>query len=265
MKRNKLFMVFILTLSLIMSAMAPVLVSANDGKDYTHVLGDFERLMANNEAAKLAYNQLLAFANSKNNLSASNCIKDKFGNPLVSGKKYYMVPNGGFLDLDSSQENGTKGITYEKFMFNHYPILSSGMGTPVQVYHKDAKGVNGINIAKNDQVRFKFSGDDRYFDFRNGNGWGNISLEDNPSEGVGTLLQYDNDSNKVYVRTAEVTRYYDKFGKMCDWYQADREITSYAWFDFKRGTFFNHKKRWLATEFFVSPWRPSGFQFIPAN
>ncbi len=133
----------------------------------------------------------------------------------------------------------------------------------MQVYHKNFKGVDGIKIAKGDQVYFKFSTDDRYFDFTNGNGWGNISLESNPDGGVATLEQYNN--RNVFVKTATVSRYYDKYGRMCDWYEADRTITSNAWFGFKSGTFFNSSKKWLGSEFYVSPWQPGSFIFVPAN
>ncbi|GKX30718.1 hypothetical protein SH1V18_31980 [Vallitalea longa] len=193
--------------------------------------------------------------------SSTSFILDSEGNPLLTGKKYYLVPAGGHLSVDNDiEKNYSRGIKKESYWFTDYPALSTnGLGDPIQVFYK-GKDTVGESISSGYDVRFKFAGDDEYFDFINGNGWGWVSLDSSPDGGVAQLIKSPT-TNKVFIRCAKVTRNYDGFGRMCDWYQAEKTITSYAWFDLEHLLF--QSTLWLKTNFFVSPWSPGAWVFIP--
>lgn len=153
---------------------------------------------------------------------ANTCIRDINGDLVDTGKEYYIV----------SAKAKHQGLTYEKSWFWNYIRLSQSKdtktidGTPVKLYTESNFGIDGMKILPHDRVFFKMN--DSYFDFGSTNTW--VWLAGESKKSSAKMVQ-DSGKNEVSFAVSSATYYYDKYGRPCDAWQADRTVTSDTYFE----------------------------------
>lgn len=245
----------------------PTLAHAYTGTNYQNKLEEYRLAAETNSSLQQRYENFQNLVNTKTNMPVLSRATDKNGNALVTGNTYYMLVvqgsyNPGVISNDIlNSEN--HGITRESSLGTNYPCLASDKGVPVQLYHKDARGVDGLYIGKDDPVYLSFSDSNNFFDFPNDDSWGDITLNENPSGGVAYLIQR-NDNKINFLTCSNVTWYNGSQGYPGSWPFYDGTSIRTAWFGFNHGTFQNSHIRWLATNLPAgNPW--TTFKFEPTN
>lgn len=184
------------------------------------------------------------------------CVRDINGDMVRTGERYYIVEKG--------EEH--RALSYKKDWFWDYIYVAENndrskiVGIPVEFYNENNFGISGLPILPQNKVFIKMNNE--FFNF-NGGAFSWIWLDD--KEDSVKLVQSDG-QNSVAIATGNIsTVYYDRYGRICDKWQADTSRTEGVFMETTHVGPLGKKHyddRWTATYIHSNP---PQYYFIPAN
>jgi hypothetical protein len=223
--------------------------------------------LKNNKSLFLVFAISLFLMSGFMSFSYANEIVDCNGNPIKTGKKYYIAP---WFDK-------SRGLTYESCRRWDYIRLAkknSKEATAVKIYLSKEKNKDDLTLTSGDKIAIKMCSSNysgyEYLKSPNSGGW--VYLDNNPS-----YFRLDQEGSKktVSFQVGSTTRYFDKYGRPHDKWFSDYSVTDETFFTWERavGIFIDHSKLWVGARqrFHPYAWDPSvkapapAYYLVPAE